>query len=134
MATDAEDRAYVEYVKRSLNEEEEFHFQRFEFLQRLNLVQLQVKLVRLKSQIQASNCAPEEDIVTLQETLQNYGKAIRNYRFLKDHKIVDTSEARKRKLLLQRFFKSSLDHGDPFQSHFAYFEDAEATITHCGGH
>lgn len=73
MARDAEGRAYVEDVKRSLNEEEEFHFQRFEFLQRLNLAQLQVKLVRLKSKIQASNCASEEDLVTLQETLQNYG-------------------------------------------------------------
>lgn len=73
MARDAEDRAYVEYVKRSLNEEEEFHFQRFEFLQRLNLAQLQVKLVRLKSKIQASKCASEEDLVTLQETLHNYG-------------------------------------------------------------
>lgn len=73
MARDAEDRAYVEYVKRSLNEEEEFHFQRFEFLQRLNLAQLQAKLVRLKSLIQASNCVSEEDLVTLQETLHNYG-------------------------------------------------------------
>jgi hypothetical protein len=37
-------------------------------------------------------------------------------------------EMRKRKLLLQRYFQSSDDFNDPFQSHYSYFEDAHGKV------
>ena len=46
MSLEEEAQNLVSYVNRSLDEEEDFHFLRFEFLQRLNLTQLEVKLVR----------------------------------------------------------------------------------------
>jgi len=44
-----EEKKLVAYVARSFNEEEDFHFLHLEFLQLLNIVNLQVKLVRMKS-------------------------------------------------------------------------------------
>jgi hypothetical protein len=64
----------VEYVNRSLDEEEEFHFLRFEFLQRLNIVRLELDLVHLKGQFQRDKRAAVKDLDTLQSKLQDYGK------------------------------------------------------------
>ena len=64
----------VEYVNRSLDEEEEFHFLRFEFLQRLNIVKLQLDLVRLKGRFQGEKRASIHGLETLESTLQKYGK------------------------------------------------------------
>ena len=64
----------VRYVNRSLDEEEDFHFLRFEFLQRLNLAQLQVKLVRMKSQFQKTGKTSPAELETLQTTLAAYGE------------------------------------------------------------
>lgn len=65
---------FIQYVNRSLDEEEKFHFLRFEFLQRLNLVHLQVKLARFKSQVQKQGQCTEIEFDALQHLLRNYGK------------------------------------------------------------
>ncbi|KAI1765173.1 hypothetical protein GGR53DRAFT_284152 [Hypoxylon sp. FL1150] len=119
---------FISYVKRSLEEEEEFHFLRFEFLQRLNIVQLEVKLARIKSRIQKEQVIYPDESELLQKTLQEYATAIRDYRFLKGQKSLSKTEVRDRKLLLERFFQSEEDFNDPFSSHYAYFQDAEARI------
>lgn len=62
----------LEYVNRSLDEEEEFHFLRFESLQRINIVQLQDKLVQLKRKAQAKTLAAD-DYEGLKTTLKDYG-------------------------------------------------------------
>jgi hypothetical protein len=69
-----EEEGLVEYVNRSLDEEEDFHFLRFEFLQRVNIVRLELDLVRLKSRFQHDNRASIGDLDTLQSKLQDYGK------------------------------------------------------------
>lgn len=74
MLLDSDSENFVRYVNRSLDEEEDFHFLRFEFLQRLNLAQLQVKLVRMKSQFQKSSKASPAELEALQTTLAAYGK------------------------------------------------------------
>jgi hypothetical protein len=63
----------VQYVHRSLDEEENFHFLRFEFLQRLNLSHLHVRLARMKSQIQRQGHCSAEEFATLQPLLRDYG-------------------------------------------------------------
>jgi hypothetical protein len=52
--------------------------------------------------------------------------AIRNYRFLKNKRAVETAEARNRKLLLQRYFQARVN--DPFHSHYCYFQDADVRV------
>ncbi|AEO67906.1 uncharacterized protein THITE_2117075 [Thermothielavioides terrestris NRRL 8126] len=120
-------RELVDYVDRSLQEEEEFHFLRFEFLQRLNIAQLQLDLVRLKSNIRRSNVLSNEDKQTLHTKLRDYATAIRDYKELRNKRSVPKKEMRKRRLLLQRYFAS---HGlgvDDFHSHYSYFsEDVDA--------
>lgn len=63
----------VAYVQRSLEDEEDFHFLKHEFLHRLNITQLGVQLVRMKSRIQRDGKAPAAELNTLQTTLRDYG-------------------------------------------------------------
>jgi hypothetical protein len=63
----------VQYVHRSLDEEENFHFLRFEFLQRLNLTHFHVKLARIKSRVQKQGQCSEDELETLQDLLKDYG-------------------------------------------------------------
>ncbi|KAI8673007.1 hypothetical protein NCS56_00765300 [Fusarium sp. Ph1] len=126
-------RNLVAYVNRSVDEEEEFHFLRFEFLQRLNITQLEVKLARLKSQVHAHGQINSQEQEILQRTLRDYTTAIRDYRFIQGrfiqgHKSLKETEARDRKLLLKRFFQSAEDVNDSFSSHYAFFQDAETKI------
>lgn len=72
------EKTLIAYVTRSLNEEEDFHFLRLEFLQRLNIVNLQVKLVQMKSRIKRDQEASIQDREELRITLQQYSKRI-NY-------------------------------------------------------
>ncbi|KAL7952774.1 hypothetical protein V8C34DRAFT_309765 [Trichoderma compactum] len=118
----------IAYVARSLNEEEDFHFLRLEFLQRLNIVNLQVKLVRMKSRIQREQTTSIEDMEELRTNLQQYSTAIRDYQYLKNKKSVEKADIPHRKLLLQRFFHSDSDFNDPFESHYSYFQDADEKI------
>lgn len=69
-----EEDGLVEYINRSLDEEEEFHFLRFEFLQRLNIVKLQLDLVRLKGRFQREKRASIRDLEALESTLERYGE------------------------------------------------------------
>lgn len=55
----------IKYVMRSLEKEGEFHFHKHEFLHRLNITQLGVKLVRLKSEIQRDGSASEHTLEVL---------------------------------------------------------------------
>ncbi|KAL7909802.1 hypothetical protein GGI35DRAFT_451060 [Trichoderma velutinum] len=118
----------IAYVARSLNEEEDFHFLRLEFLQRINITNLQVKLVRMKSRIQRDQTASIEDMEELRINLQQYSTAIRDYQYLKNKKSVEKADIPHRKLLLQKFFRSNSDFGDPFESHYSYFQDADEKI------
>lgn len=67
----------LEYVVRSLNEEEDFHFLRLEFLQRLNIVELQLELVQLKRRIQQKHVLDANSREELRVGLKHYGKCIR---------------------------------------------------------
>lgn len=69
-----EEDGLVEYINRSLDKEEEFHFLRFEFLQRLNIVKLQLDLVRLKSRFQRERRASIQDLEAFESTLERYGE------------------------------------------------------------
>jgi hypothetical protein len=61
-----------EYTKRSINDEETFHFMGFEFLQRLNLVQIQNDLITARNEIYASR--RNEKKVELKGLLNDYGE------------------------------------------------------------
>ncbi|OAQ78109.1 VIT family domain-containing protein [Purpureocillium lilacinum] len=123
-----EKRRLFEYVTRSLSEEEDFHFLRFELLQRLNIVNLQVQLARIKSRIQRDGEASADDLEDLTTKLQQYATAIRDYQFLRNKASVERAEVPHRKLLLQRYFQSESDFGDPFESHYSYFQDADGKV------
>lgn len=47
---------------------------RFEFLQRLNIVKLQLDLVRLKSRFQRERRASIQDLEAFESTLERYGE------------------------------------------------------------
>ncbi|KAK0619026.1 hypothetical protein B0T14DRAFT_518430 [Immersiella caudata] len=114
----------VQYVRQSLDDEEEFHFLRFEFLQRLNIVQIQRDLIRLKSNISRENAVSIENSQVLEQRLKDYALAIKNYKDLRSKRAVPKREMRRRKLLLQRFLQSpATDFEDPFQSHYSFLED-----------
>ncbi|OIW26313.1 hypothetical protein CONLIGDRAFT_646490 [Coniochaeta ligniaria NRRL 30616] len=139
-STDQDDNL-IQYVNRSLEDDEEFHFLRFEFLHRLNIVDLEVKLVRLKSLIRRNRTAQPSQLDELNRTLRSYGKlraadlkaiiadpTIRDYEYLRQHKSLDKEQTRDRKLRLQLFFQSAEDFGDPFQSHYSWFQNTHDKI------
>jgi len=74
MDTDASN--LVQYVRRSLDSEEEFHFLRFEFLQRLNIAQIQLDLIRMKSRISRDSMISSEDKQVLTAKLRDYGQTL----------------------------------------------------------
>lgn len=65
---------FIHYVESSLRQEGDFHFLRFEYLQRLNLVKMQVDLVHLRSRIQKDKNPSEDDFRSLKIMLEDYGK------------------------------------------------------------
>ncbi|KAK0736327.1 hypothetical protein B0T21DRAFT_289238, partial [Apiosordaria backusii] len=110
----------------TLEDEGDFHFLKLEFLHRLNITQLGVKLVRLKSEIQRGGSASEGTLEILQNNLKDYTSAIRDYRFIHTQKAVPKADMMSRKLLMERFFQTPSDFSEPFYSHYAYFADADA--------
>ncbi|KAK0741610.1 hypothetical protein B0T21DRAFT_359764 [Apiosordaria backusii] len=121
---ESDNKNLVEYVKRSLEAEEEFHFLRFEFLQRLNITQIQLDLIRMKSNINGDGALSDVNKSLLTSRLADYATAINNYHTLRSKRLLPRPEMRRRKFLLQRFFQSqTLDKGDPFSSHYSYFTD-----------
>jgi hypothetical protein len=73
MAAYNESEILLDYVTRSLTEEEEFHFLRFEFLQRLNIVHMQTELARRKSRFQKERKATDDDMNDLKIKMRDYG-------------------------------------------------------------
>lgn len=61
------------YVDESVNREEDFHFLRFESLQRLNIANLQVDLASMKSQLFGQQHSSATDLERLREKLEQYG-------------------------------------------------------------
>ncbi|KAI8725569.1 hypothetical protein NCS52_00128300 [Fusarium sp. LHS14.1] len=128
MAAETYETNLVAYVNRSIDEEEDFHFLQFEFLQRLNITQLEVRLAGLKSQIDTQGLINSQDQEVLRRSLRDYATALRDYRFIQGHKSLTEMAARNRKRLLKRFFQSAEDMNDPFSSHYFFFQDADTKI------
>ena len=63
----------LEYVNRSLDEEEDFHFLRFEQLQRLNIVHQQLRLTEIKERIKKDSNISTEELDSLKGKLEDYG-------------------------------------------------------------
>lgn len=75
-----EDTEYIKklagYVDESVNREEDFHFLRFESLQRLNIANLQVDLAKMKCQLFEQQSASDTDLDRLREKLDQYGTLV----------------------------------------------------------
>ncbi|KAI4664701.1 uncharacterized protein J4E79_002999 [Alternaria viburni] len=118
------------YVARSLEEEEEFHFLRFEQLQRINIVAQQLRLLELKLQFDGTRNASADDLGKLKDSLKDYVTAIRDYQFLRSRKSVARKDTHPRRLMLQAWFQSRFGTGEVFYSHYAYFDETVTTIDH----
>lgn len=66
--SDRKKETLLQYVQRSVNEDEEFCFMRFESLQRTNVVALQDKLVRWKGQLRMENKVSDSTLEDLRQT------------------------------------------------------------------
>jgi hypothetical protein len=64
----------IGYVKRSVKDDEDFYFLRFESLQRTNIVALEVKLLRIKESIRLTGGISDQELDTLGETLEQHSK------------------------------------------------------------
>jgi hypothetical protein len=62
----------LQYVARSIDEDEDFYFLRFESLQRTNIAALQLKLVRIKDSLRSQTDVSDTDLETLRLTLEQY--------------------------------------------------------------
>ncbi|CRK24697.1 hypothetical protein BN1708_003838, partial [Verticillium longisporum] len=116
------------HVGRSLREEEDFHFLRFEYLQRLNLTNLHITLAHQKSKLEEDGLSSEEEGENLKKLLRDYATAIRDYRYLRSSKAVPAAKISERKTLLEA--NLSFKDGSPisFASHYHFFEDETAQI------
>jgi len=63
----------LRYIARSLEDEEEFHFLRFESLQRTNIAAQQLELFELKLKFQNAQDVSTKDLDDLKYTLKDYG-------------------------------------------------------------
>ncbi|KAJ4421720.1 hypothetical protein N0V82_003564 [Gnomoniopsis sp. IMI 355080] len=118
-------KSLVEYSSNSVQVEEDFHFLRFEFLQRVNIVALENELARIKSRLYAeSHTTNPQELEHLRNKLQQYAAAIRDYQYLQDKRGLEKTEARARKFRLHQHFHSQPGIGiDPWESHYSYFQD-----------
>ncbi|KAH4189907.1 hypothetical protein HBI29_059650 [Parastagonospora nodorum] len=124
-ACDSDNEALLEYVQRSIDEDEDFAFMRFEALQRTNIVALQTKLVRLKDTLRKVKAISNEDLESLRLILEQYSTAIQNYHFLHRRKGLTKQESTQRRFVLQRYFQPQVNDISVFNSHYSYFDDAE---------
>ncbi|KAI2469425.1 hypothetical protein F4781DRAFT_215760 [Annulohypoxylon bovei var. microspora] len=120
-------RDLVAYVLQSLEEEEEFHFLRFEFLQRLNMTQMQIKLAKIKRGLGNGECVSGNGEL-LEKTLRDYATAIRDYQFIRGQKLLGETEVQERNHLLKRFFQRPEDLSDSSPPHYAFCQRAEPKI------
>ncbi|KAI4917761.1 hypothetical protein J4E85_009853 [Alternaria conjuncta] len=79
----------LQYVARSLEDEEEFHFLQFESLQRTNIVAQQIELFELKQQFQNAKSVSANDLKDLKDTLKDYERLIA----LEEHVVSPSLEA-----------------------------------------
>lgn len=66
-------KSLVDYSFESVQVEEDFHFLRFEFLQRVNIVALENELAQIKSRLYA------QDHITSPQELEELRKVLREY-------------------------------------------------------
>lgn len=116
------------YVDSSLREEEDFHFLRFEYLQRLNLTNFYITLAHQKSRLKKEGLRSEEDGAKLQKLLRDYATAIRDYRYLHSSKAVPVTKSGERKALLEASLRFEDGFPHSFASHYHFFEDETAQI------
>ncbi|KAI7782629.1 uncharacterized protein LA080_013117 [Diaporthe eres] len=118
-------RNLVRYTSDSVDKDEDFHFLRFEFLQRLNIVKLEYELTQIKSRLyRLDYITSAEELDKLRTRLHDYTTAIRDYQYLQDKKPLDRTESENRKFRLHRYFYSAADiNNDPWESHYSYFQD-----------
>lgn len=64
----------IDYVQESVDVEEDFHFLRFESLQRLNIVSLQIELAQMKSRLHQNGTASAAELNGLRVLFSNYSK------------------------------------------------------------
>lgn len=70
-------RNLVRYTLDSVDIDEDFHFLRFEFLQRLNIVKLEYELAQIKSRLYRFDCDTSADeLDNLRIRLHEYGKPV----------------------------------------------------------
>ncbi|OTA91216.1 hypothetical protein M434DRAFT_352620 [Hypoxylon sp. CO27-5] len=118
----------IAYVQRSLEEGEEFQFPSFEFLQRLNITQIQVKLAKIKSRIKKERDLSSNDGELLEKTLRDYATAIRDYQFIRGQRVIGGTEIQDRKLPLDQAFQSAEDLDDTFPTYYTLHQDAKEKI------
>ncbi|KAI4656000.1 hypothetical protein J4E93_000716 [Alternaria ventricosa] len=128
MATSENNTDLLRYITRSLGEEEEFHFLRFEKLQRTNIVAQQMQLFELRLKFDRTQSASVDDLGNLKDSLKDYVTAIRDYQFIRSRKSVEREDMHQRRLMLQAYFQARFGDGDVFWSHYAYFDETAATI------
>ncbi|OTA70046.1 hypothetical protein K449DRAFT_427557 [Hypoxylon sp. EC38] len=121
-------RNLIAYVQRSVEEGEEFQFPGFEFLQRLNITQIQVKLAKIKSCIKKEQDLSSNDGELLEKTLRDYVTAIRDYQFIRGQRVIRGTEIQDRKLPLDQIFRSAEDLNDPFPTYYTLHQDAKEKI------
>lgn len=73
MASPENNTDLLQYIARSLGEEEEFHFLRFEKLQRTNIVAQQMQLFELRLKFENAQSASDDDLSDLKNSLKDYG-------------------------------------------------------------
>ncbi|CAN9441978.1 unnamed protein product [Alternaria alternata] len=125
---EAENEDLLQYIIRSINSDEGFHFLRFEQLQRTNLVALQMKLIRTKDALLKAKTISDTELETLRVDLEQYATAIQNYHSLRERKSLTLKGAKKRELLLQRYFRSQVKDMGVFKSHHSYFDVTDVKI------
>jgi hypothetical protein len=67
----------LQYNKRSVDEDEEFSFMRFESLQRINITALQLKLARLKDTLRKTQDVSDDELENLRVNMEQYGQCNR---------------------------------------------------------
>ncbi|KAF3767113.1 hypothetical protein M406DRAFT_274574, partial [Cryphonectria parasitica EP155] len=114
------------YVVDSLNKEEDFHFLRFEFLQRLNITNIEVELAEMKTRMLCSQDIDAEDLENLRVKLEQYATALRDYQYLRNKTPLAAAQQTDRRLRLHKYFHSAASLVDPWNSHYAYFRDDDS--------
>jgi hypothetical protein len=141
----------VNYAKASLENEKDFHFLQLEYLQRINIVHQQLKLVRTETKIQRDGHASTAKLDSLAEALRNYSMrpptpfsrivttghvfyspvlatAIRDYEFLRQHKTPGDIDAVGSRVRLMSYFLCKADYKDPvdpFGSEYSVVESGD---------